>query len=190
MGVFRKYSFKRLVTSGAHAYDAFKYVYPKLGFGHPLDHTTTFFASHLEALKPRLTKKLDYRVTYHDSCCLGRHNGFYEEPRALLRAIPGVKLAEMAHNRLNSLCCGGGGGGMWLDTYYKAKGMDRLSDRRIQEAIATGANVLAVSCPYEISRFEDALKTAGRDKQMIVRCGGTSGRILGRLKMNWRGQLR
>jgi Fe-S oxidoreductase len=169
MSVFRKYRFNRLVTSGAHAYDAFTYVYPSFGFDYPVDHTTPFFARHLARLKPRLTRKLDYTVTYHDSCCLGRHNGIYDEPRALLQAIPGVKLVEMTHHRVNSLCCGGGGGGMWLDTYYKAKGMERLSDRRIQEAVATGANVLAVSCPYEISRFEDALKTLGYDKQMVVR---------------------
>jgi Fe-S oxidoreductase len=80
-----------------------------------------------------------------------------------------VKLVEMVHNRVNSICCGGGGGGMWLDTFFKSKGMERLSERRVEEAIATGANVLAVSCPYEIFRFEDALKTLGHDKQMVVR---------------------
>ena len=169
MGVFRKYRFNRILTSGAHAYDAFRYLYPPLGFEYPLEHTTTFFAKELAALKPRLTKKLDYCVTYHDSCCLGRHNGFYEEPRTLLNAIPGVKLVEMAHNRINALCCGGGGGGMWLDTYYAEKGMERLSERRVREAIATGADVLAVSCPYEISRFEDALKVVPHDKPMVVR---------------------
>jgi Fe-S oxidoreductase len=58
---------------------------------------------------------------------------------------------------------------MWLDTYYKTKGFERLSERRIKEAIATGADVLAVSCPYEISRFEDALKVVGGDTKMIVR---------------------
>ena len=63
-------------------------------------------------------------MTYHDSCCLGRQNEFYEAPRQLLQAIPGVKLVEMVHNRVNSICCGGGGGGMWLDTYFKAKGYE------------------------------------------------------------------
>ena len=58
---------------------------------------------------------------------------------------------------------------MWLDTYYKAKGYDRLSERRVNEAIATGADVLAVCCPYEVSRFEDALEVLGHDKRMIVR---------------------
>lgn len=169
MGVFRKYQFNQIMTGGAHAYDAFKYIYPSYSFNYPLEHTTTFFAKRLDALKPRLTKKLNYVVTYHDACCLGRHNGFYEEPRALLQAIPGINLVEMTHNRLNSLCCGGGGGGMWLDTYYKSKGMDRLSDRRVKEAIATGADVLAVACPYEVSRFEDSLKVLGYEKKMIVR---------------------
>jgi len=123
----------------------------------------------LETLKPLLTRKLGYTVTYHDSCCLGRHNGFYEEPRMLLRAIPGVKLLEMPHNRISATCCGGGGGGMWLDTYYKSKGYERLSERRVKEAVSTGADVIATSCPYEISRFEDALKVLGYDKKMVVK---------------------
>ncbi len=169
MLLFDKYSFNRIVTSGAHAYDAFKYVYPSLGFDYPVEHTTPFIARHLSQLKPLLTKELDYKVTYHDSCCLGRHNGFYEEPRDVLRALPGVKLVEMGHNRVNSICCGGGGGGMWLDTYYKAKGYERLSDRRVKEAIDVGADVLAVSCPYEVSRFEDSLKVLGHDDKMVVR---------------------
>jgi Fe-S oxidoreductase len=87
----------------------------------------------------------------------------------LLSAIPGIKLVEMTHNQVNSLCCGGGGGGMWLDTYYKSKGMERLSDKRIKEAIATGADILVVSCPYEISRFEDSLKLMGYEKKMQVK---------------------
>ena len=87
----------------------------------------------------------------------------------LLEAVPGVKLVEMPHNRINSICCGGGGGGMWLDTYYKAKGHERLSERRVREAVATGADVLAISCPYEVSRFEDALKVLGCDDKMVVR---------------------
>jgi len=168
MAIFQKYSFERVVTSGAHAYDAFRYQYKDVGFRYPLEHTTLFFSDKLDQLEPLLKKRLDSKVTYHDSCTLGRHNGFYEEPRRLLGAIPGVELVEMCHNRVNSICCGGGGGGMWLDTYYKSKGYERLSERRAKEAIATGADVLACSCPYEISRFEDALKVLGHE-EMVVR---------------------
>ena len=169
MGVFGKYQFKTILTGGAHAYDAFKYIYPDYGFKYPLEHTTGFFAKHLAYLAPRLTRKLNYLVTYHDACCLGRHNGMYEEPRNLLKAIPGVKLTEMPLHGINSICCGGGGGGMWLDGYYAKKGMEQLAGRRIQEAIDTGADTLAVSCAYEVSRFEDALKVMGYDDKMVVR---------------------
>jgi Fe-S oxidoreductase len=169
MAVFQKYQFNRIVTSCPHAHNAFKNRYPALGFNWGLEHTTPFLGKHLEQLKPLLTRKLNCTVTYHDSCCLGRQNEFYEAPRQLLQAIPGVKLVEMVHNRLNAICCGGGGGGMWLDTYFKAKGYERLSERRVKEAAATGADVLAVSCPYEVSRFEDALKVLGYDKRIIVR---------------------
>ena len=169
MEIFKKYRFNRMITGDAHAYNAFRIRYPMYGFNYRIDHTHMLLAEKLEQLKPKLTKKLNYTVTYHDSCCLGRRAGMYDEPRALLRAIPGIKLVDMVHNRANSVCCGGGGGGMWLDTFFKEKGMERLSERRVKEAIATGADVLAVSCPYEIFRFEDALKVIPHDKPMIVR---------------------
>jgi len=169
MAIFERYQFNRIVTGCPHAYNAFNIRYPTIGFRYEVHHTTPYFAHQLDRLKPLLTRKLNYKVTYHDSCCLGRQNEFCEEPRTLLRAIPGVKLVEMVHNRVNSTCCGGGGGGMWLDTFYRAEGQERLSERRVKEAIATGADVLAVSCDYEISRFEDALKVLGHDKKMVVR---------------------
>ncbi len=168
MATFARYEFSSLLTSDPHAFDAFAYRYPSLGLDRPVDHTTPFLASRLDAIRPRLTRKLGYRVTYHDSCVLGRHNHMHEQPRRILEALPGVKLVEMTHNRDNTICCGGGGG-MWLDTHYKAKGYPRLSDRRVEEAVATGADVLAVSCPYEVSRFEDSLKVLGYDDRMVVR---------------------
>ena len=169
MSMLEKYKFKLIVTSDPHAYDAFRYRYISAGFHYPIEHAVPFLRKRLSQLKPMLTKSLKYTVTYHDSCCLGRHNEFYDEPRDLIKAIPGVKLVEMVHNRINSICCGGGGGGMYLDTYYKSKGMERLSERRVKEAIATGADVLAVACPYEVPRFEDALKVFGYEKKMLVR---------------------
>jgi Fe-S oxidoreductase len=169
MAILTKYKFNRIITSDPHALDAFNFRYKLFGFNRPITHVIPFLMEHFDRLKPLLKKPLNYSVTYHDSCCLGRHNNYYDEPRHILKSIPGIKLVEMAHNRINTICCGGGGGGMYLDTYFKSQNMERLSDRRIKEAIATGADILAVACPYEIPRFEDALKVAGYDKKMIVR---------------------
>jgi Fe-S oxidoreductase len=164
-----KYEFGRILTSDPHAFDAFAFLYPMMGFARPVEHTTPFVALHLDELAPRLTKELGVKITYHDSCVLGRHNAVIDEPRALLAALPGVEIVEMEHWGINTICCGGGGGGMWLDTFYKAKGHPRLSDRRVEEAIETGADVLAVSCPYEVPRFEDSLKVLGYDDRMVVK---------------------
>jgi len=168
ISVLKKLKFRRIVCSDPHAFDTFRYQYPHYGYRVSVDHVTPFLYQQLDRLKPLFRKRIDKRVTYHDSCVLGRHNGFYEPPRAILKAIPGIEIVEMDHNRENSICCGGGGGGMWLDSYYKEKGLERLSDRRVREAAKTGSDILAVSCPYEISRFEDSLKLLGLEKKIKV----------------------
>jgi len=108
-------------------------------------------------------------VTFHDPCYLGRHHGEYDAPRRLLQAIPGLRLVEMPRCRENGYCCGGGGGGMWLDGFSRDYLRERLSDRRVREAVETGAEILAVCCPYEVSRFEDSVKATGNDGKLVVR---------------------
>ena len=155
---FNKYRFQEIVTTDPHAYNALKNHYPELGISYPVRHYTEFLVERLEDLKPLLKHEVEAKVTYHDPCYLGRANGVYDEPRALLEAIPGVTLVEMSHNRTTSLCCGGGGGGMWLDGFQWEKAHTRLSEWRVREAAAAGADILAVACPYESPRFEDAVK--------------------------------
>ena len=116
-----------------------------------------------------MKQQIKARVTYHDPCYLGRANGIFDQPRELLEAIPGVELVEMTHNHTNSLCCGGGGGGMWLDGFQWEKAHVRLSEWRLREAMSVGANVLAVACPYETPRFEDAAKTIPGANSLKVR---------------------
>lgn len=167
--LFDKHQFDKLVVLDPHAYRALEHFYPRYGARYPLEHYTTFLAERIEQLKPLLSKPVKATVTYHDNCCVGRRCACYESPRALLEAIPGVKLVEMARNRDNALCCGGGGGGMWLDGHITEHGGHRLSDERIRQAADTGAEVLAVSCPLELSRFEDSAKVAGFEDRLIVR---------------------
>jgi Fe-S oxidoreductase len=100
----------------------------------------------------RFENQIDARVTYHDPCYLGRHNNVYDEPRDVLKKIPGLEFLEMADSRKNSLCCGGGGGRIWMDTPKE----ERFSDLRLVQASEAGAQVLATSCPYCITNFEES----------------------------------
>ena len=93
--------------------------------------------------KLELTKAYGKKVTYHDPCYLGRHNGIYDEPREVLKKIPGLELIEMADSLENSLCCGGGGGRIWMET---SKG-ERFSDLRLEQAVEVGAEVLVTVLP-------------------------------------------
>jgi Fe-S oxidoreductase len=167
--IFSRYQFGQIITSDPHAYNAIKNEYPALGISYPVQHYTQFLAERIEQLKPLLVKELQTTITYHDPCYLGRVNSIFDEPRSLLEAIPGVKLVEMPHNHTTSLCCGGGGGGMWLDGFQWEKAHARLSEWRVREAMNTGANILAVACPYEPPRFEDATKTIQVAEQLVVK---------------------
>jgi Fe-S oxidoreductase len=152
------YQFNQIITTDPHAYNAIKNEYPELGISYPVQHVVEFLVERLDQLKPLLKQELNARITYHDPCYLGRANGIYDAPRLLLEQIPGVELVEMSHNRTTSICCGGGGGGMWLDGYQWEKAHVRMSEWRIREAVTAGADILAVACPYETPRFEDAAK--------------------------------
>lgn len=166
---FSKYEFSEIITSDPHAYNALKNEYPALGIEYPVRHYTEFLVEYLDDIQALLKGNGEMRVTYHDPCYLGRANRVYDAPRQLLEAIPGVELVEMEHNRTTSLCCGGGGGGMWLDGFQWEKAGARLSDWRVKEAADTQANVLAVACPYEPPRFEDAAKTVAGANKLIVK---------------------
>ena len=167
--MFNRYSFNEIITTDPHAYNALKNEYPAIGIDYPVRHYTEFLAEQLSVLKPMLRQPIKARVTYHDPCYLGRANGIFEEPRHLLAAIPGLELVEMTHSQDNSLCCGGGGGGMWLDGYTWEKAHVRLSEWRVREAVSAGADILAIACPYEAPRFEDAAKMVEKASRLIVR---------------------
>ena len=168
-GSFARYKFGKIITTDPHAYNALKNEYPSIGINYPVQHYTQFLAQRLAELQPLLNRSISARVTYHDACFLGRANNIYDEPRLLLSAIPGVEMHEMSHNREVSLCCGGGGGGMWLDGFSWEKAHVRLSEWRVREAVTSGADILAVACPYETPRFEDATKMVEKASRIMVK---------------------
>ncbi len=164
-----RYQFNQIVTTDPHAFNALKNEYPALGISYKVQHYTEFLAERIDDLKPLLNNNIAKRVTYHDPCYLGRANNVYDQPRVLLNAIPGIEVVDMAHNRSTSLCCGGGGGGMWLDGFQWEKAHVRLSEWRVREAVAAEADVLAVACPYEQPRFEDAAKMVRGASGLVVK---------------------
>ncbi|MBN1828976.1 MAG: (Fe-S)-binding protein [Deltaproteobacteria bacterium] len=160
---FQEHGVSKIIVNSPHCLYAFKKEYPGT---YEVIHTSELLAGLLKngTLKP--TKDLGgITVTYHDPCYLGRHNGVYDAPREILQSLPGVNFVEMARSREQGYCCGGGGGGLWTE---REKG-ERLSDLRIEEALGTGASVIATACPYCISMLEDSVKTANADDKIQVK---------------------
>jgi Fe-S oxidoreductase len=104
-------------------------------------------------------------VTYHDPCYLGKHNGIFDEPRRVLTSIPGVELVEMDRSREKSLCCEGGGGRMFLEGTNPGT---RLAQLRVQEALDTGAQVLATACPFCLLTLDEAVKHLNAEDKLRV----------------------
>jgi len=146
---------KKIVVSSPHCYATFKKEYTDFMVNFEVIHMSQFLLDLIKEGRLEITGEYKKKVTYHDPCYLGRHNGIYEEPREILWNIPGLKLDEMEMSRSNSLCCGGGGGRVWMET---PKG-ERFSDLRLEQARAIGAEILVTACPYCITMFEDSRLT-------------------------------
>lgn len=143
---------KKIVVSSPHCYHTFKNEYPEFMVNFEVIHSSQYLFELIDEGRLEITKEYRKDITYHDPCYLGRHNGIYDEPREVLKKVPGLELDEMPDSRENSLCCGGGGGRIWMET---PKG-ERFSDLRLEQAIGVGAKVLATCCPYCITNFEDS----------------------------------
>ncbi len=143
---------KKILVSSPHCYHTFKNEYPEFMVHFEVIHISQFVFGLIAEGRLVLTKEYEKTVTYHDPCYLGRHNAVYDEPREALKKIPGLQLNEMPESHKNSFCCGGGGGRIWMET---PKG-ERFSDLRLDQAVGVGAQVLATSCPYCITNFEDS----------------------------------
>ena len=162
---FIDHGVKKILVSSPHCYHTFKNEYPEFRVNFEVVHIAHYLFELIHAGRIEITKEYGKKVTYHDPCYLGRHNGIYDEPREALKQIPGLELKEMPESRLDSLCCGGGGGRIWMET---PKG-ERFSDLRLEQAIGVGAEVLATSCPYCIANFEDSRLTLNVTESLEVK---------------------
>ena len=155
IGVLQGYNVKKIVTACPHCFNTIKNEYPQFEGEFEVIHHTEFIAQLLREGRLKPVHGLDAKVTYHDSCYLGRHNDIYEEPRELLESIPRVNTMEMARSRERGFCCGGGGGRFWMEDREGS----RMNDTRTEQIMETGASVVATACPFCLQMFEDGIKS-------------------------------
>jgi len=161
------YGVKKIVTACPHCFNILKNEYPALGGNYEVIHHTTFLQQLIDDGRIKLQEAGTFKgkkITYHDSCYLGRANDIYEAPRRVLEALD-AELIEMKRCRSNGLCCGAGGAQMFKE---EEKGTTRVNFERTNEAISTGANVIATACPFCNTMLTDGVKNAERESEIRV----------------------
>ncbi|HEY0434846.1 MAG TPA: (Fe-S)-binding protein [Chitinophagaceae bacterium] len=163
------YSIKKIVTACPHCFNILKNEYPALGGNYEVIHHTVLLQQLLADGKIRIKTAGDLpeesaSITYHDSCYLGRANGIYEAPRAVLEKL-GADLIEMKRCGSKGLCCGAGGAQMWKE---EEKGSERVNIERTREAVSTGARVIATACPFCNTMITDGVKNLEKENDVRV----------------------
>lgn len=166
--VLNMYGIKKIVTTCPHCFNIFKNEYPELGGSYEVIHHTTFLQQLIDEGKVRLQEGegsfKGKKITYHDSCYLGRANDIYEAPRKVLEALD-AELIEMKRCRKNGFCCGAGGAQMFKE---EEPGATRVNWDRANEAINTGSNVIAAACPFCNTMLTDGVKAAEKEGSVQV----------------------
>jgi Fe-S oxidoreductase len=156
---------KKIITQCPHCFNTLKNEYPQLGGHYEVVHHSQLLAQLVADGRLSLAgATLDERVTYHDSCYLGRHNDVYLAPRNVIGSIGGIEVVEMPRNGTRGLCCGAGGARMWMEERIGKK----VNIERTEEALETGAARIAVACPFCYVMMDDGVKEKGRDETVKV----------------------
>ena len=151
---FEKAEVKKIVTIDPHAYNIFKNEYPDFGLEAEVYHHTEILYELVRDGKLVPKHAVNEKITFHDSCYLGRYNDVYDPPREILKSIPGVQLVEMERNRETGMCCGAGGGLMWMEEETG----HRINVSRTEQAIAVNPSIISSGCPYCLTMLSDGTK--------------------------------
>jgi Fe-S oxidoreductase len=163
-----RYGVKKIVTACPHCFNTLKNEYPQFGGHYEVYHHTDFIDDLIREKKiemdPAVVEQMkDRRATYHDSCYLGRYNDIYDQPRDVVRAAMGADVAEAVDHHTKSLCCGAGGAQMWMEEHY-----ERVNIKRTGQLIDTGADTIAVACPFCNIMMTDGVKAKGLQDDVKV----------------------
>ncbi len=166
LAVLERAKFDKIFTTDPHTFNTIRNEYPEFGGNFIIYHYTGLLMRLMEEGKLKFSRKLNYTVTYHDPCYLGRYNSEFDAPRKILGAL-GVTLIEMPRCKSNSFCCGAGGGRIWMDD----SGLEeRPSENRIKEALSLGkVDYFVVACPKDYTMYSDAVKTSGNEGKIEVK---------------------
>jgi Fe-S oxidoreductase/nitrate reductase gamma subunit len=155
---------KKIITQCPHCFNTLKNEYPQLGGNYEVVHHTQLLESLIATGELDVsTATLEERLTYHDSCYLGRHNDVYLAPRKVVGSIKGIEVVEMQRNGTKGMCCGAGGARMWMEENVGVK----VNDERAVEAISTGATRVATACPFCYIMLDDGVKAAGKEEHEV-----------------------
>ena len=159
---FENYKVKKILTTCPHCYQTIKNEYPQLGGNYEVIHHTELIADLIRQGKLKPQNSLDQKVTFHDSCYLGRYNDIYNPPREVLKSIPGVQLTEMARSRQNGFCCGGGGGRAWMEEKIGT----RINHMRVDHIKEVDPGLVAAACPFCLMMIRDGLADKDLDEKI------------------------
>ena len=165
--VLNGYGIKKIVTTCPHCFNILKNEYPELGGNYEVIHHTTLLQQLIDEGKVKLKEGGEFKgkkISYHDSCYLGRANNIYEAPRKVLEALD-AELVEMKRCKSNGLCCGAGGAQMFKED---EPGNKRINIERTEEALATGASFIAAACPFCNTMMTDGVKTKEKESDVQV----------------------
>jgi Fe-S oxidoreductase/nitrate reductase gamma subunit len=163
IGRFEQYGVRKIVTACPHCFNTLRNEYPLFGGSFEVYHHSEYLALLVDQGRLKLPPARDRKVAFHDPCYLGRHNGIYEAPRQLVEIASRVTI-EFERRRCSSFCCGGGGGMSFVEEPPEK----RVNQERAREALATGADVVAVACPFCLTMMEDGVNARQADREVRV----------------------
>ncbi|MCR8978300.1 (Fe-S)-binding protein [Brevibacillus laterosporus] len=165
IALFEGHDVKKIVTCDPHAFNTFKNEYPEFGLQAEVYHHSELLIQWMKEGRLTPKKEVKERITYHDSCYLGRYNNIYDMPRQILQEIPGVEIVEMKRSQCDSMCCGAGGGLMWMEEHEGT----RVNVARTEQALEVNPTAIASACPYCLTMMDDGLKMKEAEEQVKAR---------------------